>query len=299
MNKTAFAVLAFVLAGIATRAGAQATNSAISPSVPRTAKTRGIEKFMGELYRRGQFNGAVLVADREGVIYRGAFGLANRTTNVAFTPDTPSCLASLSKPLTSLAVMMLAEKGSIKYDDHISDYIRELPPQLGVAKVRQLLSHTSGIPDLQRSERGASWHDTTSRLGKNTGTATPGTCCSVFSLRECRACPCLNTCRRKVFGPLRMTKSFVLTDDKEKTPDVARAYNAFGTADDYQAFVTGDGGVYSTVDEFYLFDRALYTDELAHQSTLAQAFTPASVREGSTTYGFGWNIKEESFGKRV
>jgi CubicO group peptidase (beta-lactamase class C family) len=312
VNKTASAVLAFVLAGIATRAGAQATNSAISPSVPRTAKARRIEKFMGELYRRGQFNGAVLVADREGVIYRGAFGLANRTTNVAFKPDTPSCLASLSKPLTSLAVMMLAEKGSIKYDDHISDYIRELPPQLGVATVRQLLSHTSGIPDysdLNVEHPGMTNADVLRALthvdhldfpaGEKYRYSNSGYVLLGILVERVSGMPLSEYLQKKVFGPLRMTKSFVLTDDKEKTPDVARAYNAFGTADDYQAFVTGDGGVYSTVDDFYLFDRALYTDELAHQSTLAQAFTPASVREGSTTYGFSWNIKEESFGKRV
>jgi CubicO group peptidase (beta-lactamase class C family) len=104
---------------------------------------------MGELYRCGQFNGAVLVADREGIIYRGAFGFANQSSNVAFTPDTPSCLASLSKPLTALAVMMLAEKGSIKYDDAISEYIRDLPGALGVVMIRQLLGHTSGIPPIK------------------------------------------------------------------------------------------------------------------------------------------------------
>jgi hypothetical protein len=78
---------------------------------------------------------------------------------------------------------------------------------------------------------------------------------------------------------------------------VARAYNGFGTPDDYRAFVTGDGGVYSTVDDLYLFDRALYTDTVVRQSALAEAFTPGSVRQGSTTYGFGWNVKEEDFGK--
>jgi CubicO group peptidase (beta-lactamase class C family) len=62
---------------------------------------------------------------------------------------------------------------------------------------------------------------------------------------------------------------------------------------------TGDGGAYSTVDDLYLFDRALYTDRLVRESTLAEAFTPASVQQGSTTYGFGWNIKEDGSGKRV
>src|SRR6202011_2229301 len=98
VNKAAQIVLAFLLVATSARAGAQTIKSAKSSSGPRTAATSEIGKFMGELYRRGQFNGSVLVADREGIIYRGAFGLANRSSNVAFTPDTPSCLASLSKP---------------------------------------------------------------------------------------------------------------------------------------------------------------------------------------------------------
>src|SRR5580704_12847447 len=261
---------------------------------------------MGELYRRGQFNGSVLVADREGIIYRGAFGLANRSSNVAFTPDTPSCLASLSKPLTALAVMMLVEKGSIKYDDALSEYIRDLPGGLGVVTIRQLLSHTSGIPDysnLNVEHPGMTNADVLRALthvdhldfppGEKYQYSNSGYVLLSILVERVSGVPLSEYLRKKVFGPVRMTKSFVLTDDKEKMPAVARGYSAFGTLDDYQAFVTGDGGAYSTVDDLYLFDQALYTNKLVRQSTLAQAFRPASVRQGSTTYGFGWNIKEE------
>ena len=120
-----------------------------------------------------------------------------------------------------------------------------------------------------------------------------------FSSDEGTPNPLPEYLQNTVFGPLRMTKTFVVTDEKEKTPDMAHGYSAFPTPDDYQAFVTGDGGAYSRVDDLYLFDRALYTDELVRQSALTQAFTPAPVLQRSTTYGFGWNIKEESFGDRV
>ncbi len=126
MKKRSFIALALVLGTAAGRANAQSANSRVSTTKSPAAEIRAVEKFMTELYRRGQFNGAILIANRKGIVYRAAFVLANRETKSPFTPDTPSCLASLSKPLTSLAVMMLAEKGSIKYDDHISQYIPEL-----------------------------------------------------------------------------------------------------------------------------------------------------------------------------
>jgi len=49
----------------------------------------------------------------------------------------------------------------------------------------------------------------------------------------------------------------------------------------------------------FRFDQALYTDAPVTQRTLAGAFTPARVREGRSTYGFGWNIVTDSDGKRV
>jgi CubicO group peptidase (beta-lactamase class C family) len=53
-----------------------------------------IASLMSALHERGQFNGAVLVAERGNIIYRGAFGKANFQTNADLTPETPFCLAS-------------------------------------------------------------------------------------------------------------------------------------------------------------------------------------------------------------
>lgn len=94
----------------------------------------------------------------------------------------------------------------------------------------------------------------------------------------------------RVFKPLGMTSTFVLTSSDQKTADVARGYDGSGGADDFEGMATGDGGVYSTVKDLLRFDQALYTDALVAQQTLADAFTPAHVRQGRTTYGFGWNI---------
>jgi CubicO group peptidase (beta-lactamase class C family) len=103
----------------------------------------------------------------------------------------------------------------------------------------------------------------------------------------------------RVFKPLGMTSTFVLTSPQQKTPDVARGYDASGAADGFAGMETGDGGVYSTVNDLLRFDRALYIDALLQQQTLAQAFTPAHVREGQTIYGFGWNIVTGATGMRV
>jgi CubicO group peptidase (beta-lactamase class C family) len=103
----------------------------------------------------------------------------------------------------------------------------------------------------------------------------------------------------QVFKPLGMAATFVLTSPDQKTADVARGYDTSGAADDFAGMETGAGGVYSTVNDLLRFDQALYTDALVKQQTLAQAFTPAPVREGGTTYGFGWNIARDATGTRL
>ena len=102
-----------------------------------------------------------------------------------------------------------------------------------------------------------------------------------------------------VFKPLGMTSTFVLTRLDQKTAEVARGYDASGAADDFAGMETGDSAVYSTVNDLLRFDQALYSDALVRQQTLAEAFTPAHVREGRTTYGFGWNIDTDALGTRV
>ena len=108
-----------------------------------------IDKLMTTLHERGQFNGAILVAEHGDVLYRKGFGKADISTETAFAPDTMSDIGSVTKQFTAMAIMMLAERRRISYDDLVSKYIPEFSgaPHLGTITVRQLLTHTSGIPD--------------------------------------------------------------------------------------------------------------------------------------------------------
>jgi hypothetical protein len=102
-----------------------------------------------------------------------------------------------------------------------------------------------------------------------------------------------------IFKPLGMKSTFVLTTPSQKASAVARGYDTFGKPDDYDQYVTGDGGVYSTVDDLFALDQALYSEKLVKRQTLEEAFTPGQVREGQTTYGFGWNVASDTSGQRV
>jgi CubicO group peptidase (beta-lactamase class C family) len=97
------------------------------------------------------FNGAVLVADGDKIIYQNAIGYADLSNQQKNSIQTRFQLASLSKVFTAIAVMQLAEKGSIQLNDPLVKYLSAFPyPDI---TIRQILSHTAGLPDFNEIYR--------------------------------------------------------------------------------------------------------------------------------------------------
>jgi CubicO group peptidase (beta-lactamase class C family) len=267
-----------------------------------------IDALMRQLHDRGQFDGSALVAKDGKVLYRAAFGLADETGRRAFTPETPSCLASLSKPFTATLVLMLSDRNRLHLDDPIGHYLPELPAALGAATLRQVLNHTSGIPDyssdLNAERPGMSAQDILNLLRKvdrpifppgekyqysNTGYVLLG-----LVAEKLYGKALLDVLQERIFSPLGMSHTFGLPPDRPKPVAAANGYDDFGGLSNAGTYLGGDGGLYSTLDDLLKFDQALYTQKLVKRQTLNDAFTPGRVRSGTTTYGLGWNITSGS-----
>jgi CubicO group peptidase (beta-lactamase class C family) len=95
-------------------------------------------------------NGGVLVAENGRIVYQGAFGLADVAAGTPNRTDSRFQTASLTKVFTSTAVLQLMEQRRLRLDDPVVRYLHEFPfPQV---TIRQLLAHTSGLPDLELYE---------------------------------------------------------------------------------------------------------------------------------------------------
>jgi len=269
-------------------------------------RTEQIEHLLSALYERGQFNGAIMVALQGNIIYRNAFGKADFETNRTWTPETPSCLASVSKQFTAMAIMMLAEQNKLSFDDPVGKYISEfsLSPRTSQITLRQLLTHTSGIPDygdLGVDDSKLNQHSLVdaivkrmsllSKPGQRFRYSNPGYALLAIVVERASSQGLSDFLARRIFQPLGMDATYVYDSSRKRNPRAAVGYDQFGQRDDTTpTSVPGDGGIYSTVDDLLKWDHALYTDKLVKQSTLSIAFTPARVEEGSSTYGFGWNV---------
>ena len=106
-----------------------------------------IDQLINSYYQNGIFNGAVLVSQKGKIIYKKAFGIADRDWNIPNTTDTKFKIASLSKAFTALAMMQMVSEGEIslngKIKEYIPDYIRTI--WATAITIHQLLTHTSGI----------------------------------------------------------------------------------------------------------------------------------------------------------
>ena len=295
-----------------------ATLSAAVPSrdglqVPGVVDRRSrIEQLMTQAHERRLFNGAVLVAKKGAVVYEGGFGVADPRTGRRYATGTRSCLASLSKPITATAIMMLAEQRRVRYDDTLSTYLPGFSSAMGGVSLRHLLTHTSGIPeypDLGVDRPGVTNAEILAALqrlpgpsfapGQKYAYSNSGYVLLALIIETVSGQTLSHFLNTRIFDPLGMRATFVLTNQTQKTADVARGYDRNGDLDDFDGMATGESGVYSTVTDLLRFDQALYTDALVSQQALAHAFEPAQVREGRTTYGFGWNIVDDATGTRV
>lgn len=111
-------------------------------------KKEKLSEVMRTYHKYNMFDGAVLVAENGKIIYKEAFGLANREWNIPNTTDTKFMIGSISKPITATLMLILVQKGLVSLDKPVEDYLPEFQNRPAAkVTIRQLLSHTSGMPN--------------------------------------------------------------------------------------------------------------------------------------------------------
>jgi methyl acetate hydrolase len=155
MNKAAEMVFTVSVAVAALASNASAQNSASSAAIDTSLR--------GAVERKDVPGVVALITDRKGVLYENAFGVADVSTGRPLTRDALFRIASMTKPITSVALMQLVEQGKIGLDDPAEKYLPELAnpkviesfdaktgdyklrPAARPATVRNFLTHTSGL----------------------------------------------------------------------------------------------------------------------------------------------------------
>jgi CubicO group peptidase (beta-lactamase class C family) len=280
--------------------------SIVFPNLLHAQMNRGkaIGMIMEYSHEHGIFNGTILVSEKGRIIYKGAFGLANRETGEPLTTASSFYLASVSKQFTGMAIMLLKEQGKLTYEDKLTDYLPEFPDYADKITIRHLLNHTSGIPD--HFEMGINKPDLTNadvltavlaleepefEAGDQFSYSNAGYVLLSLIVSRASGRPFHIFMKENIFDVLGMDGTLVYDETKPEVPNRALGYNALGQTDDYNILTTGPGGIYTGVEDLHRWDRALDENTLVSAETFREALTSGRLNDGSqTNYGFGWFI---------
>lgn len=263
--------------------------------------------------------GVSVMVIRDGrIIYNRSFGLADVERKVPAAPHTNYRLASLSKPFTAMAVMMLRDEGKLSLDDHLDKFFPKVRPYGNEITIRQMLEHTAGLPNYGDLIPPGTTQPLTDKdvlqlvEQQDTAVFKPGqrfeysnTAYSLLSLivEKVSGMPYKDFLTQRIFKPLGMKYS-TLNVMGGNIRHRAYGYDKKGDSlvmsdQSVYSYVLGDGGVYSSVNDLYKWDQALYTSRLLKPATIAEMFTVRSRENDRTAYGYGWYIDEKYEQKRV
>ena len=273
--------------------GAAPASTSAQPGISDAGKA-ALSQQLSAAVARGDTPGVVaLVVDRDGVLYEGVAGKLDVGLNVPMPANAIFQIASMTKPVTSVAIMMLLEEGKVRLDDPVSAYLPgfdnlqvittfnekdatyETRPAKRAMTIRHLLTHTSGIGysftnpieyRLTQATKKSEWElpllsDPGDKWNYSASTRVLG-----FIVEKITGTPLEPWYQEHIFKPLGMVDtSFAVAADKQSRVPTNHS-RATGTLVEQPrtpipsmptAPFRGDGGLYSTVQDYGKFVRML------------------------------------------
>ncbi len=278
---------------------------------PRRAATAdSLRHYFDQLSKSG-FNGTVLFAENGEIIFSKAYGYCNLKTRDSLTMESAFQLASISKPITALAVLILKQDGKIGIDDPVSKYIPELPYP-GIT-IRHLLTHRSGLPnymyfaekDWLNKEIPLKNRDVIDLMVKNQykpyylpdkryNYSNTNFALLAYIVEQVSAMKFEDFVQKRIFDPCQMVNSSIY--NKNASPLNTREVIGYPTSrteaeNTFLNGVVGDKGAYCSAYDLLMLDKALYTDLLITAETRREAFTPQHKDlHTNDNYGLGWRL---------
>lgn len=280
-------------------------------------KADKIDSILQHKATKQYFNGNVLVAYKGNCIYNESFGYADMLRRKKLNKDDIFQLASVSKQFTAMAVMLLKERNLLSYDDSVTKYIPEFPyPRI---TVRMLLNHTSGLPNYYWLDEHC-WKGNDApnnediikmlaeqklnlyfRPGSRWDYSNTGYIILASVVERVTNQPFADFMQQHVFDPLKMNNTFVYSSTSSNSKK-DRLIGYYYRGRRYRMIpetvndgAVGDKGVYSTTNDLFKWDQALYHNTLVSEETMYEAISTFKLRgKYEIPYGFGFRIRKRN-----
>jgi CubicO group peptidase (beta-lactamase class C family) len=255
--------------------------------------------------------GCALAVVKDGhIVYEHGYGMANLELSVAITPQSVFDIGSVSKQVTAMAIVLLAQDRKLSLDDDIRKYLSEIPDYGSKITIRHLLHHTSGlrnyddlfdlegIPEADLTTDRDAMELVVRQKGVNfkAGEEFLYSDTNYFLMSQIVKRITGQTLRRfaqdRIFGPLGMTSTHFHDDYTMIVPRRATGYaphKGGGFEIDMSDFEqVGDGSVMTTVEDLFRWDQNFYNPVVGGPEAIGQLTTPGTLNSGQRIpYGMG------------
>lgn len=294
----------------------------VHSDVAETVPTQRVDALFRPLVTNGSPGFAVLVIKNGRAVFEQGYGLAELRAKTPITASTNFRLASVTKQFTATAIMLLAHDGKLSYDDKLGQIFPEFPAYGRSITIRELLTHTSGLPDYEdiygQKFQGVS-DDTIPQITddgvlklleeQTKGMFAPGTQWHYSNSGYAVLARIVETVsgmafpeflKQRIFDPVGMQNTIAFVKARNEVPHRAFGYRQqqghwVGSDQSATSAVLGDGGVYSSIEDLQLWDAALANHTLLSAAEMNVALNAVVVPGGASRddgtpvqYGFGW-----------
>jgi CubicO group peptidase (beta-lactamase class C family) len=282
-------------------------------------KMSAIDNYLYDLNTQRKFNGAVLILRNEQVLLMNTYGYTDYSKKVKLNSQSSFRLASLSKQFTAAGMMLLKTQGKVDFDDKVHKHLNGFPYQS--ITIRQLLNHTSGLPDIyfdlakqHKDEVGEIL--TISKVVELINTYKVKTITSpnekfnysntnyvlLAAIVEKVSNQSFESfMKSELFTPLGMKNSRIwnlCSVDKLFENKTDSFEDAFGKCEPLKPSfidgVAGDGAVFSSIEDFVIWNKFWDRNELIPNDIMQEALLNPVLNDGShSNYGFGWLLDKD------
>lgn len=290
----------------------------ISASIIAQTKANDIENLMKKYYEYGQFNGSILVAENDNVIFKGGFGEANKEWDIPNEADTKHRLGSITKQFTAMLILQLMEEGKIDLHKPITSYLSYYPSKTGdIITTHHLLTHTSGIPNY------TAFPNFFEEQGRDP--KTPKEFIKIFQdkpldfepgakynysnsayfllgvlIEEITETSYEENLQNRILKPLNMNDSgYDLSSPiiKKRASGYGKNHNGFANAPYLDMTLPyAAGSMYATVEDLYKWDQALYNYTILSKENTKLLFKPAIELGANNAYAYGFMVGKSRIG---
>jgi CubicO group peptidase (beta-lactamase class C family) len=277
-----------------------------------------LSSFINNLSIEDAFSGSVLVAKGNDVIFKGSVGYANRMWKIQNNIDTKFSLGSMNKMFTAIAALQLIEKGKLKFDDKLIQFVDKdwLPKgDSDSITIRQLLTHTSGLGNFFNDEFNKSNKEAYRNLdaykplisqsellfvpGSRNRYSNSGMLMLGLVVEKVSGQSYYDYVQKHIYNKANMTNSGSFELDSV-TANLASGYLKRMHSDQwvdsiYARAIKGSpaGGGFSSVEDLYQFAIALTEFRLLGKKLTEDAYTEKTQYNSAFWYGYGFSVSGE------